>query len=76
MKKMEQIEMRETMDLEPIKIKLKECCLTCGTYYPDGIGVGSYCGLEQKREVSCLHMPVCYKYLGLEVDHGKDMGSN
>lgn len=51
------------MKLEKIKIKLKECCLTCDYYYPDGIGLGSFvsCG-DNKREISCLHMPICKTY--------------
>lgn len=51
--------------MEKIEIKLKECSLTCENYYPDGIGIGSYCSIgQEKREISCLHMPVCYKYTG------------
>lgn len=49
--------------MEPIKIKLKECCLTCEHYSPDGLaGFGIGCGTS--REISCGHMPVCYKYMG------------
>lgn len=42
--------------MEKIKIKLKECCLTCDFYYPDGIGIGSFvaCG-SNKREISCQY---------------------
>lgn len=50
--------------MEKIQIKLKECCLTCEHYYPDGIGMGSYCSISGKREISCLHMPVCQTYNG------------
>lgn len=56
--------------MEPIKIKLKECCLTCKDYYPDGIGIGSFCAVgTDKREISCLHMPVCYKYMGIKPEN-------
>ena len=49
--------------MEKIEIKLKECCLDCEYYYPEGIGMGSFvaCG-SCKREISCLHMPVCKQY--------------
>lgn len=62
------------MELEPIKIKLKECCLTCENYYPDGIASYSLCGTNS-REISCLHMCVCYKYL-LESEKGEDHEQN
>lgn len=55
------------MELEPIEIKLKKCCLTCKHFDQSGIkGLvfwGSYCGCnEPKRVISCGHMEVCYKY--------------
>lgn len=58
------------MELEPIKIKLKECCLTCQHYYPDGMAGYGLCA-GSSREISCLHMPVCYKYLGEEKNNGQ-----
>lgn len=50
--------------MEKIEIKLKECCLTCEHYYPDGIGMGCYCSISDKWEISCLHMAVCQTYNG------------
>lgn len=56
--------------MNKIKIKLKECCLTCGHFDPSGIkGLGGYfmscCG-EPERVIACGHMEVCAKYSGLE----------
>lgn len=53
-------------ELEPIKIKLKDCCLTCPDFDPRGVlGFGICASLE--REIACGHMAVCYKYLGKDV---------
>lgn len=56
--------------MEKIKIKLKECCLTCEHFDPSGIkGLGMYypalpCGCgEPERMISCGHMAVCKMYL-------------
>lgn len=52
-----------------IKLKLKDCCLTCEHFYPDGSGLSVYsvCGCgNEKREIKCLHMPVCKMYNGAE----------
>ncbi len=51
--------------MEKIKIKLKECCLTCEHFDPQGIK-GIYfplecCG-EPERVIACGHMEVCWKY--------------
>lgn len=53
--------------MEKMEIKLKECCLTCDNFYlrTDLIGVYCSCG-NDKREISCVHMPVCYKYNNME----------
>ena len=55
--------------MEKIKIKLKECCLTCEHFDPSGIkGVGAYivcCG-EPERVIACGHMEVCAKYNNAE----------
>lgn len=49
-----------------IRIKLKECCLTCEHFDPSGIkGFGAYmacCG-KPERVISCGHMEVCKTYL-------------
>lgn len=49
-----------------IKIKLKECCLTCEHFDPSGIkGFGAYiacCG-EPERMIACGHAEVCKTYL-------------
>lgn len=50
-------------ELEPIKIKLKDCCLTCPDFDPTGMmGFGMLA--TSHREIACGHMAVCYKYLG------------
>lgn len=53
-----------------IKIKLKECCLTCEHFDPAGIrGFSMYsiaptCGCgEPERVIACGHMAVCKTYL-------------
>lgn len=55
--------------MEKIKIKLKECCLTCEHFDPSGIKGIVYpvvcCG-ELERVIACGHMEVCCKYLGCE----------
>lgn len=51
--------------MEKLEIKLKECCLTCENFYLRTELLGVYscgCGMNDKRELSCVHMPVCYKY--------------
>lgn len=53
----------------PIKIRLKECCLTCEHFDPSGIkGLSIYytpvCGCgEIERVIACGHMTVCKMYL-------------
>lgn len=49
--------------MEEMKIKLKECCLTCEHFYLDTAKVGLIgCGPCGPREITCLHMPVCGTY--------------
>lgn len=51
--------------MEKIKIKLKECCLTCEHFDPGGIkGIGYSlgCCVEPERVIACGHMEVCWKY--------------
>lgn len=55
-------------ELEPIKIKLKDCCLTCPDFDPRGVIGWGVCAIHE-REIACGHMAVCYKYLGLEERH-------
>lgn len=58
--------------MEKIKIKLKECCLTCEHFDPSGIkGLSIYytlaCGCgEIERVIACGHMEVCAKYNNAE----------
>lgn len=57
--------------MEKMEIKLKECCLTCEHFYLRTDFLGIYCSCENnKREISCVHMPVCKKYL--ESEHQLD----
>lgn len=51
------------MEMEKINKKLKKCCLTCEHYYPDIFELGIFGPFERiKKEISCLHIPVCEKY--------------
>lgn len=53
-----------------IKIKLKECCLTCEHFDSSGIkGFGTYiaCCEEPERVIACGHMVVCKTYLECEL---------
>ncbi len=60
---------REGVPMEKIKIKLRECCLTCEHFDPSGIkGLSMYyappCGCgEIERVIACGHMAVCKMYL-------------
>ena len=51
--------------MKKIKIKLKECCLTCERFDPSGIkGLSLYtpcCG-GFERVIACGHMEVCEQY--------------
>lgn len=56
--------LRSTRMTNKIKIKLKECCLTCEHFDPKGIKGFGYCPpADGKREISCGHMEVCKTYL-------------
>lgn len=49
--------------MEKIEIKLKECCLECESFSPDGvIGLMGAVTRDGKRAISCGHMAVCAKY--------------
>lgn len=51
--------------MEKIEIKLKDCCLTCEHFSPDGvIGFGLCTTFDGKRMISCGHTEVCAKYNG------------
>ncbi len=49
--------------MERIEIKLKECCLTCEHFSPDGVIGFGMCPLDGKRVIACGHMPVCQRYI-------------
>lgn len=49
--------------MEKLEIKLKKCCLTCEHFYMDAAKIGIGCCSPAPRELSCLHMPVCWKYM-------------
>lgn len=62
--------------MDKIEIKLKECCLSCEDFNPSGILGFGICA-DEKREISCGHMKVCYKYLdyvpkAIEKDDDRD----
>lgn len=49
--------------MEKLEIKLKECCLTCESFFLDNGTLGVMgCGPSGPRELRCLHMPVCGMY--------------
>lgn len=59
--------------MEKLEIKLKKCCLTCEHFYLDGAKAGiTACVLSGSRELSCLHMPVCWKYMIDDAQGHKD----
>lgn len=47
--------------LDPIKIKLKKCCLTCEHFDPRGVLGFGMCA-SSTREIACGHMEVCAHY--------------
>lgn len=49
--------------IDKMEIKLKECCLTC-EHFSLRTDVLNVCGARSndKREISCIHMPVCKEY--------------
>lgn len=62
--------------MEKIEIKLKECCLTCEHFDPNGIigltyPVYTYAEPEE-RVIACGHMAVCKVYL----ESGGRIGEN
>lgn len=59
---------KEEIKVEKIEIKLKDCCLSCEDFNPAGVIGFSCCAIDGKREISCGHMKVCYKYMGLSAN--------
>ena len=50
--------------MDKLEVKLKECCLTCEHFYLDTGKIGIMgCGPCGPRELACLHMLVCGKYM-------------
>lgn len=49
--------------MERIEIRLKECCLECEHFYPDGLAGFGYGCYEGKRFIGCLHSAVCMEYI-------------
>lgn len=55
--------------MEKMEIKLKECCLTCEHFYLRTELLGIYSvNTDSKREISCIHIPVCKMYNDEEQD--------
>lgn len=54
------------MALDPIEIKLKECCLTCDHFFLDNGKLGFMgCATSGERGIACIHIPVCGIYNGI-----------